>query len=101
VDLTNSETAPVCNKQSTDHGTNKVFLFQCVSKIFYIRTDHPQQQQKKVKDVSTESAGTQTPAVLSIKIAKVQENVQWENEGKRFLLKYILWLPMQSLWTSL
>ena len=51
--------------------------------------------------LSTESAGTQTPAVLSIKIAKVQENVQWENEGKRFLLKYILWLPMQSLWTSL
>ena len=61
--------------------------------IFYCEFIEHYQQQKNVSDKhSDKSAGTQSSAVSSIKIAKVQEDVEWENGGKKYLDFMAAWL---------
>ena len=53
----------------------------------FIEQTYHEQAKNYVSDkhpAESKSAGTQSSAVLSIKIAKVQEDVEWENGGKYF-----------------
>ena len=59
-----------------------------VCDIIYVNpgTDQPHQQVKNNCDklpVENKSTELQNSAVLSIKISKVQEDVEWENGGKK------------------